>query len=476
MSSDRRLAASVLLGSFEGPVVPDWLLREVGAGLGGVLLFGNNIVDDAQVSDVCATLRAARADVLIAIDEEGGDVTRLDTRSGSETPCPAAFGFVDDTSMTTDAYAALGRRVADLGIDLTLAPCADINSNPANPIIGVRSFGATPDVVSRHAAAAVSGFRAGGVGVCVKHYPGHGDTTADTHVGRATIGASMALLDARELAPFSAAIAVGADAVLTAHIVVPAVDDQPVSLSAKWTSHLRHAMGFGGVIVTDALDMDGVAEGRGIAGVADAAVRAAHAGADLLCLGSKFDEAMTTHVIGVLAAAIADGRVGREALGSSAARIASLRRATTRVSVPVIDGGGAAERVARQAIVVDGPLPRRPYSLLECRPRLSNASFDVAWGIADRLAARGWATARVSETNAASIDAADPLAIVVRDASVHTWQADLIARCAAKRPDLVVIEMGWPGSVRPACGTYITTHGAAGVTARALVELLNEED
>jgi len=145
-----------------------------------VLLFAQNVVDDEQVSDLCAALRSAREDVVIAIDEEGGDVTRLDAARGSDTPAAAAFGFVDEPSLTSAAFAALGRRIHGLGIDVTLAPCADINSNPRNPIIGVRSFGATAGVVSRHVAAAVEGFRRGGVATCVKHFPGHGDTVADT--------------------------------------------------------------------------------------------------------------------------------------------------------------------------------------------------------------------------------------------------------------------------------------------------------
>ncbi|MEY2400301.1 MAG: beta-N-acetylhexosaminidase, partial [Ilumatobacteraceae bacterium] len=347
VSLDRQLAAGCLLGSFAGTQAPPWLLRAIRDGLGGVLLFAQNVVDDAQVAELCEQLREARADVVIAIDEEGGDVTRLDAARGSDTPSPAAFGFVDDVSLTADAYACLGRRVRGLGIDLTLAPCADINSNPRNPIIGVRSFGTTAGGVSRHVVASVEGFRSSGVSVCAKHFPGHGDTSADTHLGPARVSAPMTTLTERELAPFAAVIGAGVDAILTAHLVADALDIEPVSVSALWTQHLREAMGFGGVIITDALDMDAVADGRGINGVADAAVRALRAGADLLCLGSNFDEAMTSKVIDVVVAALDGARLNRPQLELSRARIVRLRRPpSTQAISPTTSDVGPAQLVA----------------------------------------------------------------------------------------------------------------------------------
>jgi len=478
--ADRRLVAGCLLGSFDGTEAPAWLLDAIRDGLGGVLLFAQNVVDDAQVARLCAQLRSARADVIIAIDEEGGDVTRLDARPASNTPCPAAFGFVDDVQLTENAYAELGRRVHALGIDVTLAPCADINSNPQNPIIGVRSFGQSADLVSRHVAAAVAGFRRGGVSVCVKHFPGHGDTSDDTHLGPARISASMTTLTDRELVPFAAAIAAGAEGVLTAHLIADALDQEPVSLSAPWTDLLRDTMRFDGVVVTDALDMDGVADGRGIAGVADAAVRALRAGADFLCLGSNFDEVMTSTVIEAVLPAVEDSTIGRAQLELSHKRIASLRADRRVVEVEPSD---AARRVAEGALVIDGELPMGPYAVLECRPRLSMASFNVSWGIAAELAERGWPVMQIHQvddldaTCARLIAAAGerPILVVVRDAAVHHWQRDVIDRCVTAGRVTVVAEMGWPGAWRPPSTVYIVTHGAARVTAQALVELLPTE-
>jgi beta-N-acetylhexosaminidase len=479
---NRRLAAACMLGSFAGQVAPPWMLRAVRDGLGGVLLFAQNVVDDVQVNDLCGQLRDARADVVIAIDEEGGDVTRLDAAGGSDTPSPAAFGYVDDARLTAEAYAALGRRVRSAGIDLTLAPCADINSNPRNPIIGVRSFGVSAEHVSRHVVAAIEGFQAGGISACAKHFPGHGDTSADTHLGPARVSATMTTLTERELVPFAAAIDAGVDAILTAHLVADALDVVPVSISARWTQHLRVALGFDGAIITDALDMDAVAEGRGIAGVADAAVRALLAGADLLCLGSNFDDAMTSTVIDRVASALGDADIKRDWLERSCERIALLRRPEpTRIASNTSFKGAAAQLVAERAIVIDGELPCGPFAVVECRPPGSMACFNVTWGIADALRKRGWPTAMIMASDhiasvcAAVLDAAGemPILVVVRDTCVHPWQATVIDVLVAARPrSVVVVELGWPSDRPAGIVASVLTHGAARSSAQAVIDHL----
>ncbi|HEY4607951.1 MAG TPA: glycoside hydrolase family 3 N-terminal domain-containing protein, partial [Ilumatobacteraceae bacterium] len=475
---DRQLVAGCLLGSFIGTEAPPWLLDLVRDGLGGVLLFAQNVIDDAQVADLCQRLHETRGDLLIAIDEEGGDVTRLDAARGSDTPSPAAFGFVDDVGLTGDAYADLGSRINRLGIDVTLAPCADINSNPRNPIIGVRSFGSTADLVARHVVAAVDGFHRGGVSVAVKHFPGHGDTTADTHHHTATLRASMAELTERELVPFRAAVDAAVDALLTAHVIAEAVDEAPASLSRPWTDLLRGSMGFDGVIITDALDMDAVARGRGVAGVGDAAVDALRAGADLLCLGSNFDAAMTNVVIDHIVAALEGGQLERTELEHSRKRIAGLRPSLRPAPTP---SAGAARLVADAAVCVDGPLPAGPYTVLECRPPGNMACFNVSWGVADMLRDSGWPVALVSAadpidaTVAAELAAAGdlPVLVVVRDAGTHKWQSQVIEAAANSRPTSVVaVEFGWPSADRIDGVAYVVTHGAARSSALAVLDRL----
>src|SRR5918996_404837 len=204
-----RDALTVLQPGFTGTTAPDWLLRRLGEGLSSVGLFGRNIASPEQLAALTAQLRAERDDVLVAIDEEGGDVTRLEVRTGSSFPGNHALGAVDDVELTREVAFELGRRLAACGANLNWAPSADVNSNPSNPVIGVRSFGADPDLVARHTAAYVTGLQSAGVAACTKHFPGHGDTAIDSHHALPRIDAGPEVLSDRELAPFRAAIAAG---------------------------------------------------------------------------------------------------------------------------------------------------------------------------------------------------------------------------------------------------------------------------
>ena len=182
-----RDALTVLQPGFTGTTAPDWLLRRLGEGLASVGLFGRNIASPDQLAALTAQLRVERDDVLVAIDEEGGDVTRLEVRTGSSFPGNHALGAVDDVSLTEDVAFELGRRLAACGVNLNWAPSADVNSNPSNPVIGVRSFGADPALVARHTAAFVTGLQAAGVAACAKHFPGHGSTRTDSHAALPTV-------------------------------------------------------------------------------------------------------------------------------------------------------------------------------------------------------------------------------------------------------------------------------------------------
>ena len=150
-------------------------------GLGGVVLFGWNVESSEQLRLLTAALRSERDDVLVGIDEEGGDVTRLEARTGSSYPGNAALGAVDDVELTEQVAAAMAADLRAVGVNLDLAPVADVNTNPQNPVIGIRSFGADGRLVARHVAAFVRGLQGAGVAACAKHFPGHGDTSEDSH-------------------------------------------------------------------------------------------------------------------------------------------------------------------------------------------------------------------------------------------------------------------------------------------------------
>ena len=182
MSSLERAAAACLWPGFPGHEAPDWVRRWLADGLGGVVLFAWNVRDSEQLAALTASLRAEQEGVVVATDEEGGDVTRLEAARGSSYPGNLALGAVDDVALTKRVAAAIGADLRAVGVTLNLAPVADVNSNPDNPVIGVRSFGSDSGLVARHVAAFVRGLQGAGVAACAKHFPGHGDTAEDPHL------------------------------------------------------------------------------------------------------------------------------------------------------------------------------------------------------------------------------------------------------------------------------------------------------
>lgn len=325
-----RDALAVLQPGFAGTTAPDWLLRRIGEGLASVGLFGRNVTSAPQVAALTAQLRAERDDILVAIDEEGGDVTRLEVRTGSSFPGNLALGAVDDPELTRAVARELGRRLADCGVNLNWAPSADVNSNPDNPVIGVRSFGADTALVARHTAAYVEGLQAAGVAACTKHFPGHGDTAVDSHHAMPRIDVDLATLHARELVPFRAAIAAGSKSVMSAHILLPALDrERPATLSPQiLTGLLRRELGYEGLIVTDGMEMRAIASTYGIE---RGSVLAVAAGADAICVGGGLsDEGTVLRLRDALVAAVRTGELPEERLADAAARVRALAGWTRR--------------------------------------------------------------------------------------------------------------------------------------------------
>jgi beta-N-acetylhexosaminidase len=402
-----RMADAILIPPFPGTAAPGWVLDALARGLAGVTLFGQNIAAPGQVSALTAALRAAAAgdDPVIAIDEEGGDVTRVAYADGSPYPGNAALGAVDDVVLTEAVYRAIGLDLAALGINFNLAPCADVLGAADSPAVGTRSFGADTGVVSRHTAAAVTGLQGAGVAACTKHFPGHGRTGTDTHEAIATIEGGLADLRLVDLPPFEAAIRAGTLAIMPSHLRVPELTgDLPATLSsAALTGLLRGELGFTGVIVSDALEMRATREMFGIPG---AAVLAVVAGTDLLCLGRDGSEDDYLAVRDALVAAVRDGTLDGERLEEAADRVARLRGGLARARSAAPAGAGARSdsagpagagpvgvglgRVgpavglvaARRAVQVSGP--RRTLShpvIIEVEPRENIAAGRFGWGL-----------------------------------------------------------------------------------------------
>ncbi|MBA2773804.1 MAG: glycoside hydrolase family 3 protein [Nocardioidaceae bacterium] len=323
----RSLVQSVLMPGFEGTTTPDWLARRLETGLAGVCWFGQNVTGPEQARQLADELHGAREGVLVLSDEEGGAVSRLEAGRGSSWPGHASLGQLDDVTATHAVAAALGRQVRGAGVDVALSPCVDVNSDPDNPVIGVRSFGSSPELVSRHGAAFVRGLQSSGVASCAKHFPGHGATRTDSHVDLPYVDASAAVLRERDIEPFAAVVEAGVQCVMTAHVVFPALDDQPATMSPTLLSLLRGELGFEGVIISDALDMHAISRG---VGRGPGAVRALAAGVDLVCIGnpsfpSSYDaEVVLDEVADAVQLAVEDGSLRRDRLEQAAARVADL--------------------------------------------------------------------------------------------------------------------------------------------------------
>jgi beta-N-acetylhexosaminidase len=479
-----RAAAAALLASFPGERVPAWLLDRVAGGLGGVCLYGSN--RGADVAAPASTIHDARPGVLVALDEEGGDVTRLEAATGSSVPGNAALGAVDDIDLTRAVAAALGGALRAAGIDLDLAPCADANTDPANPVIGVRSFGADPEVVARHTVAFVAGLQGAGVAACVKHFPGHGAVDVDSHLDLPTVPVSRQRLRTRELVPFRAAVRAGVAAVMTGHLRVPALDGEPATVSHRiLTGLLRDELGFTGAVVTDALDMAGIG---GPAEIPANVVHAVAAGADLCCLGPDNTVELVDACTSALLGAVSSGALPEARLRDAAARVTALRllprdrwpEPPRQVSSLAAIGAEA----ARRALRIEGELPPALSGahVVELDRPANIAAGPVPWGLAAPLAAADPSTTaeRLPESadgdgvaRALAAAAHRPLVVVVRDAERRRAQAALLDTLLATRPDAVVVDMGWPATERPpGSTTRIVTFGASRASGEAAAAIL----
>ncbi|WP_031479462.1 glycoside hydrolase family 3 protein [Streptomyces bicolor] len=481
-----RDALTVLQPGFTGTTAPDWLLRRLGEGLASVGLFGRNIASPEQLAALTARLRAERDDVLVAIDEEGGDVTRLEVRTGSSFPGNHALGAVDDVELTREVASELGRRLAACGVNLNWAPSADVNSNPANPVIGVRSFGADPALVARHTAAYVTGLQSAGVAACTKHFPGHGDTAVDSHHAMPRIDADASVLADRELAPFRAAIAAGTRAVMSAHILVPALDtDHPATLSSPvLTDLLRGELGYTGLIVTDGMEMQAIAATYGIE---RGSVLAIAAGADAICVGGGLaDDETVRRLRDALVTAVRSGELAEARLAEAAERVRELARWTA--AAPAAEGEGRTDIglvAARRALKLTStspfsPLTEPPYVAAFTPVANIAVGDETPWGVAAELTRLLPGTETGSYTGdgagRAALEAAGGRRVVavVRDEHRHPWMAAALGTLLESRPDTIVVEMGVP-QASPRGALHIATHGAARVCGRAAAEVIAGE-
>ena len=291
---------------------------------GGVILFSRNVVTPEQVARLTNALQAHAPNppLLIAIDEEGGRVSRLPQ---GFTTFPAASSIAACQS-PDEAYAiaeVTAKELRAVGINMNLAPVLDVNSNPANPIIGDRAYGAQPAQVCTYGLAMMRGLEDNGLIPCGKHFPGHGDTMTDSHHVLPVVDADRARLDHIELEPFRQAIRQGLPAIMTAHVRYPALDaDAPATLSRSiLTDLLRNELGFQGVTLTDDMEMRAILDHQPIG---DASVRALQAGADMVLLCHQQER--QREAVGAIEHALEQGELSWERLTAGVARIQALKK------------------------------------------------------------------------------------------------------------------------------------------------------
>lgn len=324
-----RKIGQLFMAGFDGLSPSEGILDLIGnEALGGVIYFRRNIGDPAQVAELSRRLQEKNAEtagqppLFIAIDQEGGMVSRID-RGITLIPGAMALGAAGSAELAYETAGISGRELRLMGINVNFAPSLDVNNNPLNPVIGVRSYGEDPERVGELGTAAVRGYQEAGVAATVKHFPGHGDTEFDSHYGLPLIAHDAERLERVELAPFKRAIAEGTDAVMTAHVIFPAFEPGglPATLSsAVITGLLRGQLGYEGVVFSDCLEMHAISRRFGIA---EGAVLAIEAGVDVVLVSHTLEEQRAA--IRAVAEAVRGGRILPERIDRSVERVLALK-------------------------------------------------------------------------------------------------------------------------------------------------------
>ena len=364
MTIEEKVGQLIMVG-FEGTQANETIETHIRERfVGGIVLFSRNIQSPQQTAELTNQLQrlasgtVRQIPLFIGIDQEGGWVIRL-KEGATVLPGNMALGATDSTELAEHAGEVTALELAAVGVNLNFAPVMDVNNNPDNPVIDRRSFGGSPELVSRLGVPYIRGLQRNGVLATAKHFPGHGDTTVDSHFDLPTVNHDQERIHALELQPFRAAIDADVAAIMTAHIVYPAFDpDRPATLSPTiLTDLLRKELGFDGLLITDDMEMKAI-DDRYRAG--EAAVMAVEAGADIVMV--LWTPAKQLEVFDALLSAVKSGRISEARLDQSVKRIlkskeaASDRRFVNVEAVRRTVGGAAhkqlAQTIASQAITV----------------------------------------------------------------------------------------------------------------------------
>ena len=497
LTADAR-AGQLMIASWHGRSVTPALEAMIGIRkIGGVLIHTENFDDAASLRALTVELQAIAREagtlpLFIAIDQEGGAVTRIGKGATILPGNMALAATPDPDAAVRAAVGILCRDMRALGVNWDLAPDADVNNEPRNPIIQNRSFGSDPRRVAALVDVAVRTFAGEQFLCCAKHFPGHGATTVDSHTGLPDLEVDRARLDAVELVPFRAAIAAGVPAIMSAHIRVPALDptpDLPVTLSpAVMTGVLREQLGFTGLLVTDDLEMGALTRSRTESA---AGYQAFAAGADVLLF--RFDESAQLDAHRRLVAGMAGGALIPARVDASLRRIVAVkeRYGILDAAQPSGPTGTAvdrttADRLAHESVTVlrAGGLPLRgrimvasvgapDIATLADQPTLGAVLRDRLPGVTARTISLAPSAAEIASLVGAARDA-DTVVVGTADAGAYPQQAALVTALAAVRPTVLVsLRSPYDILAAPAAQGYVCAYTGREPTLRALADVLS---
>nr|WP_232285463.1 glycoside hydrolase family 3 protein [Saccharomonospora marina] len=478
--------------------------------VGGVVYFNHsgtdNVEDPAQVARLSNGLQRAALSsakhipLLVAVDQEGGRVTRI-AEPATQYPSAMALGATRDVSGARTVATISGNELRAMGITQNFAPTADVNSNPLNPIIGSRSFSSDPDLAARFVAAQVEGYQHAErltetVSAAAKHFPGHGDAGTDSHTGLPRIDRTEAQWRATDLPPFRAAVDAGVDAIMTAHISVPSLDPsgEPATLSKPiMTGLLREELAYDGVVVTDSLRMRGV---RQLHPDTEIPVLALEAGVDQMLMPPDLPLAIDS-----VLAAVRDGRLTEGRIDTSVRRILELKHSRGIVAKPLVDERAVTDKVGTPRNldsvqrVTDGaptvlrdeagllPVERDSERLLVTgwnRPEYPGYPAEPVHTLARSLGTTAEALATGTDPDAATVTravnaarGADVVVVLTNDLRASPGQRDLVSRLLTTGKPVMAVAVREPYDAGYAdVPTWVATYDWRAVSMRSLAKLL----
>lgn len=468
--------------------------------IGGIIYFRRNIISLEQVTELSNQLQKIAMEkergipLIISTDQEGGIVTRL--TGGTHLPGNMALGATRDLDLAKQAGQTVARELLATGINMNLAPALDVNNNPANPIIGVRSFGEDPHQVGRLGAAYIQGMQGEGLIACGKHFPGHGDTDTDSHLDLPIIRHDLQRLQEVEFYPFKEAIKVGVDCIMAAHIYFPTIEPQkgvPATLSsAVLTDLLREELGFTGLIITDCMEMDALVK---TFGTVEGAVMTIEAGGDMALISHTFEK--QKNAIQAVLKAVRSGRISEERLDQSVRRILTLKeRRLGLTDLPVADykkidfdiSEKVASEIARKAVTLvkdeDQLLPLTPeqkvlvvefemdqLGLVEAKGKVSSplVSFLIAQGLQPEHVQIPKGSIEVPD-----LAGIERVVVSTYSALLNPSQIEVVKKLQAAKVPLIVLAIRNPYDLQsfPEVSTYLTTYDYSKANLLVAAEIL----